>query len=196
MRFDQIKIYQALLYMVFTMTACAPSAVNSSHNTNASLPEKTEARVQLREGRVSFVPPANLKPLTKEQIAASKFSRTKPPQYVFANDSQTVSVAVTFDFMELAPDQLSDYKEANEQLLSRAISNVRWFAREIIEINGRKWVHMEVESDDPEYDLHNHQYTTSFEGKALVFGFNSTAKEYPQIKEAFIKSAQTIEVKD
>jgi hypothetical protein len=157
---------------------------------------QTDGPVPLGDGRVSFIPPANLKPLTKDQIASSKYSRTDPPRHVFANDSQTVSVAITFLSMDLVPEQFSEYKESMERMLSRAIPDVQWLAREIVVINGRKWVHLEVASEAPDADLHNHQYTTSFDGHALVFGFNSTVKEYPQVKDAFLSSARTIQVKD
>ncbi|HEX7297302.1 MAG TPA: hypothetical protein VF251_16240, partial [Pyrinomonadaceae bacterium] len=145
---------------------------------------------------VSFIPPPNLKQLTKEQIAATKFSKNKPPDYLFANDSQTVTVGVVFNFIDLKPEEVEDYLYANHRLLSMAIPDVQFLAEEIVTINNRKWAHVEVMSEVPDVDLHNHQYTTSFNGGALVFGFNSTVKEYDQYKDAFQKSAQSLEVKE
>lgn len=204
-----MKISKIFLFTTLTLTACAASSNNSNESSNAlsinrsgsngevsSTTSQADGRVPLGDGRVSFIPPANLKPLTKDQIASSKFSKTQPPQHVFANDRQSVSVAITFLSMELAPEQLAEFKDSMERLLSRAISDVQWKAREIVVINGRKWVHLEVASEAPDEDLHNHQYTTSFDGRALVFGFNSTVKEYPQVKDALLRSAQTIQVKD
>lgn len=197
------KLCNIPMFVTLALTACAASSnINSNNpsngsNTNVALTTaQDDGRVPLGDGRVSFIPPANLKPLTKDQIASSKFSKTDPPQHVFANDRQTVSVAISFLSMDLAPEQLSEYKESMERLLSRANPDVQWVAREILVINGRKWVHLEVASEAPDADLHNHQYTTSFDSRALVFGFNSTVKEYPQVKDAFLRSAQTIQVKD
>ena len=138
----------------------------------------------------------HLQLLTKEQIAASKFSKSKPPDYLFANESQTVTIGVVFNFIPLAPDQLEEYKDASHRLLTMAIEDVQFLAEEIVTINDRQWVHFEVKSDVPDLNLHNHQYATSFDGGALVFGFNSTSKEYPQFKDAFLKSAQSIIVKE
>jgi hypothetical protein len=183
------------LFTTLFLTACAASSHVNSANLS-SPPVQTEARLALLDGRVSFVPPPNLKPLTKDQIASSRFSKSDPPQHVFANDPQTVSAAISLLALDLSPEHLPEYKESMERLLARAIPDVQWIAREIVVINGRKWVHLEVASEDPDADLHNHQYTTSFAGRALVFGFNSTIKEYPQVKDAFLKSAQTIQVKD
>jgi hypothetical protein len=184
-----------LLLATLIFTACAASSRSSNTNAAPSA-NPDEGRVLLGDGRVSFIPPANLKPLTRDQIASSKYSKTDPPAHVFANDRQTVSVAVGFSSMELAPDQLAEYQESMERLLSRMIPEIQWVAREVVVINGRKWVHLEVASEAADADLHNHQYTTSFDKHTLVFGFNSTVKEYPQLKDSFLKSAQTIRVKD
>ena len=189
------KLSIILLLGTLIFTACAASSQSSNTNAAPSA-NPDEGRVPLGDGRVSFIPPAKLKPLTKDQIASSKYSKTDPPAHVFANDSQTVSVAVSFLSMELDPDQLPEYQDSMERLLSRMIPEIQWVAREVVVINGRKWVHLEVASNDPDTDLHNHQYTTSFDKHALVFGFNSTVKEYPQMKDSFLKSAQTIQVKD
>jgi hypothetical protein len=178
----------------FVAAACGNKGSSPASTTAASGPGN--GRVALGDGRVSFIPPENLKQLTKEQIAASKFSKGKPPDYVFANDSQSVTVGVVLNFIPLKPDELEDYVYANHRLLSMAIEDVQFLTEEVVTINGRKWVHFEVMSEVPDIALHNHQYTTSFNSGALVIGFNSTPQEYPQFKDAFLKSAQSIEVKE
>jgi hypothetical protein len=182
------------LIIVLALLLLAACNKGNSANTNSTT-AFDEGRVKIGDGRVSFVPPSTLKQLTKDQIAASRFSKDKSPDYLFANDSQSVTIGVVFNFIELAPDQLEEYKDASHRLLTMAIEDVQFLADEMVTINGRQWVHFEVKSDAPDVDLHNHQYSTSFDGGALVFGFNSTAKEYPQFKDAFWKSAQSIVVK-
>lgn len=186
------------LLIIFVISAFFVSACgNKSNSPSSAVPNAGpgNGRITLGDGRVSFIPPPDLKQLTKEQIAASKFSKGKPPDGVFANDSQTVTVGVVFDFIPLKPEELEDYVYANHRLLSMAIEEVQFLAEEVVTINGRQWVHFEVMSEVPDVDLHNHQYTTSFNGGALVFGFNSTNKDYPQYKDALLKSAQSIEIK-
>jgi hypothetical protein len=178
----------------FLVAACGNKAGSPASTVPASTP--SNARVSLGDGRISFIPPTNLKQLTKEQIAASKFGKGKPADYVFANDSQSVTIGVVLNFSPLKPDELEDYVDANHRLLSMAIEDVKFLTEEIVTINGRQWVHFEVMSDAPDNALHNNQYTTSFNGGALVIGFNSTPKEYAQFKDAFLKSAQSIEVKE
>ena len=188
----------ALIFMVLLTVAAATACNRTGGSSSGTAPGGTssDGRVTLGDGRVSFIPPPNLKQLSKEQLAASKFNKDKPPDYLFANDSQTVTVGVVFNFIDLKPEEVEDYLYANHRLLSMAIADVQFLTEEIVTINNRKWAHFEVMSEAPDIDLHNHQYTTSFNGGALVFGFNSTVKEYEQYKDAILKSAQSLEVKE
>jgi hypothetical protein len=150
-------------------------------------------RVKLGDGRVSFVPPAGFKQLTKEEIA-TKYFRGNPPQYVFGNESLSVNVSVTFSSAKVSSEQLLEYKEAMEKMLPRLIPGLEWLKRELIYLNGRKWCHLEMTSHAIDTDVHNHLYITSFDGKALIFGFNSTVKEYPQMKETLEESFRSIKL--
>ena len=154
-----------------------------------------DERIAVGDGGVSFIPPAGFKQLTKEEIA-KKFFRGNPPQYVFANDTLTVSVAVTFSKANMAPEQLPEYKEAMEAMFPRLIPGLQWLTRDYVEIGGRKWLHLEMTSHALDTDIHNHLYNTSFDGKVLMFGFNSTVKEYPKVKETLKKSAQSIKLSE
>lgn len=158
-------------------------------------PVVANERITLGDGRVSFIPPAGFKQLTKEEIA-QKYFRGNPPQYVFANDTLTTTVAVTFSNAKVSPEQLSEYKEAMEAMLPRMIPGLQWLTREIVELSERKWFHLEMTSHAIDTDIHNHLYSTSFDGKALIFGFNSTVKEYPKMKKALAKSVQSIKLSD
>jgi len=189
----QFRRHHAFVLAILALVACTQGAKNATKTASTT---EADPRVTLGDGRISFVPPANLKQLTKEQIAASKFGKRKPPDYLFANDTQTVSIGVVLKLIDLAPDQLPEYLDANKRLMTMGIDDVQFLAEEIVNMNGRDWVHFEVKSEAPDMDLHNHQYSTSFNGGALVFGFNSTVKEYDQYKDAFMKSAESIVVKD
>ena len=193
-----VKIYGIGVFIALALTACAASSTARysalSGNTNDSPTTRlADARVQLGDGRVSFIAPGDLKPLTKDQIASSKFSKAKPPDHVFTNHNQYV--AITFSFMPLAADQLSEYKETSVRFLSRLDPESQLLESEIVTINGTKWVHLEVANAQSDVDTHYHSYTTSLDRGALVFAFVSTVGDYPNVKDAFLKSAQTIQVK-
>lgn len=188
------RLHHPVILTLLLLAACSKG--NSPGTASSSSPALDQGRVKLADGRVTFIPPPTLKELTKEQLAASKFGKGKAPDHLFANEGQTVTVGVVFNFIELAPDQLEDYRDANHRLLTMANKDVEFLTVEIVPINDRQWVHFEIKSEAPDVDLHNHQYTTSFNGGALVFGFNSTVKEYAQFQDVFLKSAQSIIVRD
>lgn len=152
-------------------------------------------RVTVADGRVSFVPPPGFKPLTKEQISR-KFPRGNPPQHVFANESQSVSVAVTLSAARLAPEQLEEFKAAMEQMLPRGTPGLVWITREFVTFGGRRWMHLEMTSTAIDTDIHNHMYATSFAGQALFFNFNATVKDYPAAKESLMRSVRSITLQD
>ena len=150
-------------------------------------------RVTLGDGRVSFEPPSGFKQLTKEE-KAKKYLRANTPQSVFGNQSLSVNVAVTFSNAKVSPAQLPEYKKAMEEMLPRMIPGLQWLTRELIDVDGRKWFHLEMTSYAIDTDIHNHLYATSFDGKLLIFGFNSTVKEYSQMKEELEKSFRSIKL--
>jgi hypothetical protein len=79
-------------------------------------------------------------------------------------------------------------------MFERMIPGLKWLTREHIELDGRQWIHLEATSYALDTDIHNHVYITSFDGKALIFGFNSTVKDYPLAKDALEKSVRSIKV--
>jgi hypothetical protein len=152
-----------------------------------------EDRALLAGGKVSFVPPAGFRPMTEEMIKF-KFPRGNPPQHVYANEKMNVSVAISFSPQVLSPRQLAELKSAMEQTLPRLVPGLAWLAREIVEINGTKWVHFELTSHAIDTDIHNHMYMTSFDGKMLGFNFNSTIAQYEKHKEELARSRESIRI--
>ncbi len=149
--------------------------------------------VSLAHGRVSFEPPPGFRPMTEEMIRF-KFPRGNPPTHVYANEKLNVSVAITFSPQPLSPTQLPELKSAMEQTLPRMVPGLKWLAREIVEINGTRWVHFELTSHAIDTDIHNHMYMTSFDGKLFGFNFNSTIAQYERYRESLTRSRNSIRV--
>lgn len=162
----------------------------------ASQPCLADGRVSIADGRVSFIPPADFKPLTKEQIALKYLRTASPPDYVYANDRQSVSIAITFSPARLAPEQMPEYKQAMEELLPKLLPGLKWLTREFVMIGGRKWLHFEITTPAIDTTIHNDLYSTSFEGKALMFNFNSTVEQYPKVKDLLNRSKDSIILKE
>lgn len=159
--------------------------------------QETAERVQLKDGRISFVPPAGFKPMSKEDIAF-KFGRNGAayaPAFVYSNERQNVSVAVTFGGSGFRAEQLDELKKFLEAHLERSIPGVVWMEREIVERDGRRWIHLYLKAQAVDTDIVNDIYGTLFDGQLLMFNFNSTVAQYEKHRESLRKSAETITVK-
>src|SRR5262245_38114660 len=132
----RLSMRTAVIFLVL-LAAILVGACNRKSGSPSSAVSSAgpgECRVTLGDRRVSFIPPPNLKQLSKDQIAASKFSK-KPPDYLFANDAQSVTVGVASNLIELKPEELDDYVYANHRLISMGIPDVEFLAEEIVTIN-------------------------------------------------------------
>jgi hypothetical protein len=153
-------------------------------------------RVSFANGRVSFVPPAGFRPLTQEEINL-KFPTANAPRHVYANETLTVSVGITFSAARLSIQELPEFKDAMEQMLPRlARGGLQWHTREIVEINRQRWIHFNFTSHAIDTDVINHMYITAFDGKPLLISFNSVVAEYEKAKKLIEQSRDTIEVRE
>ena len=165
--------------------------------SGAKAQAQTEERAQLKDGRVSFVPPAGFKPMSKEDINI-KFSRkgeAYAPEFAYSNDAGNVSVAVGSRGSGLQAAQLDELKKFLEAQLEGSIPGLEWIEREIITRDGRRWVRLHFKAAAIDTGIINDMYFTIFDGQLLLFNFNSTIAQYDKYKESLRKSAETITVK-
>lgn len=155
----------------------------------------TTTRVYLAEKRVSFVPPAGFTPMTAEEIAL-KFPKRggNPPQYVYANERRSVSVAITFSPAQISPEQLPELKNFLPKFLELAIPEIKWITQDFAVINNIRWVQLEFISAAIDTKIHNDAYFTSFNGKMLGFNFNSTVEQYDAVSDQLRKSRDSITI--
>ena len=150
-------------------------------------------RVSLADGRVSFVLPPGFRAMTEAEIDF-KYPRGNAPQYVYANERQSVSIAITFSPQAVTMDRLPELKAAMEQMMPGSIPGLAWLRREMTEINGRAWVHFEMTTSAIDTAIHNEMLLTAFDGKMLGFNFNSTVEQYGQFKDALQRNRDSIRI--
>jgi hypothetical protein len=160
---------------------------------DAALGEK----VSLFGGRVFFSPPAGLVKMT-EELAAKKYPEVAAPSVAFSNAKGTVSVIAVFaEERNLSPEQLPEFKEFFTSALEKAVPGIRWLRKELVEIDGRSWIHLEyISRRAGSRDVHNDAYITSLDNRMFLFNFNSAVEEYEKSKEALQRSKATIAVKE
>lgn len=207
----KITIAFYLFLLIFLTGSCSSSAALSASNNSNSNTQKTDKRISLFDNRVSFVPPDGFKPVKIEEVK-KKLADNDAPKNIFANENQSAYITIYFGDFDLEDNQLNDTKKFVEGT-HRNFSS--WKTSEIIELNGKQWFHFEWEKPaadknlvapvapdeekKPEVEekpIYYREYTTSLNKKNLRFVFEAATKDYPQIKEAFNKSIQTIQVKE
>lgn len=171
-------------------TQASPQATPSTPGTSA----KESGRVYFANDRVSFVPPPGFTPMTEQEIAL-KFPGGNRPQHVYANERRSVAIAITFSNANLTPEQLPELKEVMEEFLQKAKPDLKWLDRDLITLNGVRWVKLESTTKAIDTDIHNDMYFTSFDGKMLGFNFNSTVEMYDKARADLQKSRDSITIK-
>ncbi|HEV2763512.1 MAG TPA: hypothetical protein VGV38_11090 [Pyrinomonadaceae bacterium] len=170
----------------------------SALSAAAARAQEPAGRVQLLGGRVSFVPPNGFKPMSKEDIAFKygRLGEAGAPQYAYSNERQNVSVAVGLRGNGgLRPEQLDELKKFLEADFARGIPGLEWVEREIVTLNGTRWIHLYAKAPAVDTNVVNDIYATIFDGRLLLFNFNSTVAQYEAHKESLRRSVQTITVK-
>ncbi len=172
-------------------------AVSSSATAQQARKKESPQRVRLAGGRISFVPPAGFKAMSKEDIAF-KFGRNggaHAPDVVYSNERQNISVAVRFAPSRVAHEHLDEFQKVMETTLEGSIPNLEWLAREQLTLNGVRWIHFSLKAAAIDTGVHNEMYFTPFDDKVLIFNFNSTIGEYEKYGASLKQSARTIIVK-
>lgn len=169
-------------------------APQSTPHQTAPPNTNTTKRVYLAEKQVSFVPPAGFTPMTAEEIALKFPSGSNQPQYVYANERRSVSIAITFSPAEISPEQLPELKKFLPKFLEQVRPGIKWITQDFTVINKIRWLQLEFISRAIDTNIHNDAYFTSFNGKMLGFNFNSTVEQYDAVSDQLSKSRNSITI--
>ena len=80
-------------------------------------------------------------------------------------------------------------------LMGRAIANLVWKRKEIVEMQGQRWIWLEMTSSAIDTDIYNIMLITPFDGRMVIFNFNSTKEEFAQNEAALRASVASIRLK-
>ncbi len=142
---------------------------------------------------MSFDAPDGFTALSRDEIAI-KFPSSRAPSGVIGNARRTTTIAYELKQDKLAPEQLAEAKAAFEQLFERIIPGLEWKARTIVQLQGQRWIQLEMSSRAIDTDIHNIMLITSRDGRMLIFNFNSTKSEFPSVESALRGSIRSIKV--
>lgn len=148
-------------------------------------------RVDVPETTVSFEPPSGFTALTREEIQA-KYPKGNGPAFVVGNKKRTTSIAYDIKPIAIGDKDLPDLMAAFGERFEKAIPGLAWKDRKLIEMDGQRWVYLEMTSTAVDTDIHNIMLITPHAGKLLMFNFNSTREEFAEVESSLRDSAGSI----
>jgi len=147
-------------------------------------------------GKVSVLIPDKFNRMPKEMVD-QKYPRGTAPEYVFSNAKTTVSIAASYKpGADLSLAQLPQFKEYIEKTFERNVAGLRWITREFAEINGRRWIHLEFQSNALDTEIINCVFMTALDNGLVTLNFNATVGDYPGYKATLQQSQRSIRVKE
>jgi hypothetical protein len=151
------------------------------------------APVKVGDTKVIFEPPAGFKPVSQDVIDI-KWPNKQAPQYVVGNKLATTTVAYDLKLHNIPQDKLGEAQKAFTQLFGRMIPGIKWKRNELVKHSGQKWILLEFTSNAPGTDIHNILFLTGFQGKMLIFNFNSTKEDFPILEKSLRTSLKSIKL--
>ncbi|MEQ1851807.1 MAG: hypothetical protein ABMA01_09480 [Chthoniobacteraceae bacterium] len=154
--------------------------------------------IKLAEGRVSLEVPDAFTPLTKEEIRI-KYPSVNAPGFVVGNETRGVSIAYELKDAGMPAAMMVDGELPNAMksfvaVFDRVIPGIQWIRKEVVERDGKRWIHLELTSNAIDQDIHNIRWITFFEKKLLLFNFNSTKSAFPAHEKELRRCAESIKL--
>lgn len=149
--------------------------------------------IKVGDTEVSFEAPEGFKPLSREMIAA-KWPTNRAPAYAVGTPNGSTTVAYDLKPNSIPQEALPEVQKSFTQLFERMIPGIAWKKNEIIEHSGQKWLLMEMTSNAVDTDIYNIMLMTGFQGKMLVFNFNSTKEDFSKHEAELRKSLKSVKL--
>jgi len=156
-------------------------------------PAASQARSQtftLADGRVSFVAPPGFTEMSAE-LLARKYPRGGAPRHAISNAQTTTSIAFDLADLRVPSSDLERLRKALMQGIA-ALPKLKWVANDVRKIVNRDWAYLEFTAAAADQDIHNIILASVYDGRLLMFNFNSTVAEFPKLEAALRASMATI----
>jgi hypothetical protein len=189
---------------VATLTAAVPSSVPTERPILAASPvvltavdaETTQTGrpesampLTLAEGRIRFVPPAGFTPLTAGEIAAKYPSSGL--SHAVGNARRTTTIGYDLLTMQAPTGDLEEARKAFAASYE-TLPTLKWVVNRVGRVGRRDWVELEFTVIKNKQLAHNIALVSVYDGRILLFSFNSTATEFPDVERALRASIATI----
>ena len=79
---------------------------------------------------------------------------------------------------------------------SKIIPGINWVKNELIVVNNKKFILFNFLSNAIDTKINNTMLVTNYNGKMLLFNFNSTIDEYPKYNKTFDQIIESIKIEE
>lgn len=149
--------------------------------------------ITLEYGRIVFDAPHGFQPLM-EEISASESLSSRHPRYAIGTENAATTITYDIKDSSLPADKLDEERKAFANMLTQTVPGIEWKQNKLIELGGTEWIYFEFKSNPLDAEINNIMLTTSFDGKMLVFNFNSTTEDFKIQEPALRASIKSIRV--
>lgn len=169
----------------------------SSGYTAASAPAQPQAHQgglrthRFAKGRISFAAPEQFTPLSPDEMKR-KFPSTGAPRQAVGNPKRTTTIA--YDLLD-QPAPSNDLEAARRMFAGayeRGLRDLKWVASDVRRIGAREWAYLEFTAAAVDQDIHNIVMVSVFDGRVLMFNFNSTVREFSEVERTLRASIRSI----
>lgn len=149
--------------------------------------------IKVADTEVTFIPPQGFKKVP-QKIVDIKWPSNRAPRFVIGNERASTTIAYDLKPNNIPQNKLVEAQKAFINLFERIIPGIQWKKKEIVEISGQRWIFLEMTSKAIDTDIHNIMLVTGYQGKMLLFNFNSTREEFPKYEKQLRESIKTIKL--
>ncbi|TGM73988.1 hypothetical protein EHR01_10735 [Leptospira mtsangambouensis] len=149
----------------------------------------------LDEGKISFETGDEFQPFSKE-IIDLKYPSKRAPKYVIGTKSTKTSIGFDIKDNQIEEINLEDARKAMSETFSKIIPGINWIKNELIVVNNKKFILFNFLSNAIDTKINNTMLVTNYNGKMLLFNFNSTIDEYPKYNKTFDQIIESIKIEE
>ncbi len=157
--------------------------------TSAPVPAKP---LSVSEGRITCELSSALQPVPKEELENPQFLAA----YRTESKKEVLTVTRSKTTQVMALKDLPEIKAVMEQVFTQSQPDAKWFARELVTINNRQWIHFDFAGTVKATPLRLSIYVTAYRGDKLQFLFQSGDAEHDFPMGVFSECEKTLGVRE
>jgi hypothetical protein len=177
-RRPRLALRSALPLGVLLVLAALPALARAQPGDAATAHETELVPRTALDGRVELLLPAHFARMDSAMVRL-KYGGARPPSEVYTNEGASVNVALNHTADAVPPDGMGALHEALEGAMRTAYPTAVWNRSEVVERDGRAYVHLDLWTPTIDGKVRNVMLATSAEGRLLLVTFNAVGRLEP-----------------